>query len=160
MQIRHALPNDLAELTRIEAVSYPQAEGASKESIENRMSVFPECFWILEEEGNIRAFINGMATNEPDLIDEMYDDAKMHDYNGQWQMIFSVVTDPNFRGKGYASILMKQVIEDSKKHGRKGIVLTCKDHLLKFYGSFGFHNEGLSQSTHGDVQWYQMRLTF
>lgn len=43
---------------------------------------------------------------------------------------------------------------------RKGIVLTCKERLIGFYAQFGFVDEGVSVSTHGDVVWHQMRLTF
>ena len=160
MKIRHAKESDIDELTKIEAVSYPAAEGASKKSISERVEAFPKHFWILEDEGYIKAFINGMVTNETNLTDAMYDNAYMHNNNGEWQMIFSVVTDPKFRGQGYAGTLMKQVIKDTKKQGSKGIVLTCKEHLLGFYGGFGFQNEGVSESTHGDVMWYQMRMTF
>lgn len=159
MRIRHATKDDIAKLSEIEAASYPPAEGASKESITKRVAVFPECFWILEEDGEIRAFINGMATDLPDLTDEMYDHAQMHQPDGQWQMLFSVVTAPDFRHRGYASDVMRQVLADCREK-RKGVVLTCKEALLGFYGSFGFQNEGVSASTHGDVLWYQMRLTF
>ena len=39
----------------------------------------------------------------------------------------------------------------------KGIVLTCKEHLIPFYSEFGFVDEGISSSTHGNVLWHQMR---
>lgn len=32
--------------------------------------------------------------------------------------------------------------------------------LRHFYASFGFVEEGISTSTHGNVTWYQMRLQF
>ena len=51
-------------------------------------------------------------------------------------------------------------LNQAKKEGKKGIVLTCKDRLVHYYAKFGFVNEGVSESTHGDVVWYQMRLTF
>ena len=54
-----------------------------------------------------------------------------------------------------------QVIEDAKKQGRKGLVLTCKEKLIPYYAKFGFSDEGVSEkSTHGNVVWHQMRLTF
>ena len=59
-----------------------------------------------------------------------------------------------------ASALLRQVKADAKAAGRKGIVLTCKDRLLGFYAQFGFVDEGISGSTHGDVVWHQMRLRF
>ena len=160
MNIRHATLQDVETIAKIEAASYPAVEGASKESIEKRVTVFPNHFWLLEDEGKMLGFINGMVTNERDLTDEMYDHAEMHDDTGKWLMIFSVVTAPEYRRKGYAGMIMKQVIEDARTEHREGIVLTCKERLLPFYGSFGYENEGISKSVHGDAVWYQMRLTF
>ena len=75
-------------------------------------------------------------------------------------MIFSVVTAPAHRHEGCASRVLHQVCADAKAAGRKGIVLTCKERLIGFYAQFGFVDEGVSVSTHGDVVWHQMRLTF
>lgn len=160
MAIRHAEMADLDRLAAIEEAGYPAAEGASKESIRGRLSVYPDCFWVLEREGNICAFVNGFVTDQADLTDEMYDDPKMHDPKGAWQMIFSVVTAPEARHTGAASELLRQVKADAKAAGRKGIVLTCKEKLLGFYAQFGFVDEGVSSSEHGGVVWHQMRLTF
>ena len=49
---------------------------------------------------------------------------------------------------------------DARAQGRRGLVLTCKDRLVHYYAKFGFVSEGVSESTHGGVVWYQMRLTF
>lgn len=61
---------------------------------------------------------------------------------------------------GLAGWLLQQAIADAKKQGRKGLVLTCKDALIPYYAKFGFVNEGVSESVHGNVVWYQMRLRF
>lgn len=152
---------DVKNLAEIEAASYPPLEGASEDSIRARMNAFSNHLWILENDNaKILAFINGFVTDEKDLTDEMYDNPSMHNENGAWQMIFSVVTAPDERKHGYASLVMKKVIEDAKEQGRKGIVLTCKDKLLGFYSTFGFVSEGVSESTHRNVKWNQMRLTF
>ena len=158
--IRHAAVTDGVKLAEIEQMSYPQAEGASQNRIEERIEAFPDHFWIMEKSGEIVAFINGMATDAKDLSDEMYVNASIHDENGRWQMIFSVVTAPEHRGHGYASRIMRQVITDAKKDSRQGAVLTCKKELIDFYSKFGFVNEGVSVSIHGGALWYQMRLTF
>ncbi|MDD6154285.1 MAG: GNAT family N-acetyltransferase [Eubacteriales bacterium] len=86
--------------------------------------------------------------------------AEMHDEHGAWQMIFSVVTAPEHRGNGFASRVLNAVIDDAARQGRKGLVLTCKARLIPFYSKFGFQNEGISKSVHGNVTWYQMRITF
>lgn len=158
MHIRHAIPDDLDILSRLETESYPAAEGASRESIQRRIQYYPNHFWILENDtGEVSAFVNGFCTNLPDLTDEMYDRPEMHDPEGVWQMIFSVVTAPEYRGRGYAGLLLEQVKKDAGAENRKGIVLTCKERLVPFYSKYGFVDEGISVSVHGNVVWHQMR---
>ena len=93
------------------------------------------------------------------LTDDMYENASLHDESGAWQMIFGVNTVPSHRRQGHAGLLIRQSIEDAKTQHRKGLVLTCKEALIHYYASFGFKNEGISESVHGNVTWYQMRLT-
>ena len=57
--------------------------------------------------------------------------------------------------------LLRRAIEDARVQGRRGLVLTCKDHLVPYYAKFGFQDEGVTdKSTHGNVAWHQMRLSF
>ena len=157
MKIRKATINDLEELTKIEAECFPATEAATEESFRGRLEVYPDFFWILEkEDGEIVSFVNGMATNDEILTDEMFENTNLHDENGDWQMIFGVNTIPEFRHRGYAEKVLRKVLEDAKK----GVVLTCKDRLVPFYGKIGFVNEGLSESTHGGAVWYNMRIIF
>ena len=75
-------------------------------------------------------------------------------------MIFGVNTLPEYRRNGCAGTLINKCINDAKAQGRKGVVLTCKDALIPYYSKFGFVNEGISKSVHGNVKWNQMRITF
>ena len=78
-----------------------------------------------------------------------------------WQMIFGVNTLPDYRKHGYAGQLIQCAIKDAREQGRKGLVLTCKEKLIKYYAKFSFVDEGVSdKSTHGNAVWHQMRLTF
>ena len=104
--------------------------------------------------------VDGMVTDQPDLTDDLYENAALHSETGAWQMIFGVVTRPEYRKHGLAAQLLNRAIADARQQGRKGLVLTCKDKLVHYYAKFGFVNEGVSQSTHGNVAWNQMRLTF
>ena len=107
------------------------------------------------------AFVDGFVTDIPDLTDEMYEKASMHNEHGAWQMIFGVNTLPSYRNHGFAGQLIQCAIHNAKIQERKGLVLTCKDRLVPYYAKFGFKNEGISdKSTHGNVSWNQMRLTF
>lgn len=160
MNIRYATMNDLDAIAEVEVKCFLPAEAATRESFEKRLAVFPNHFWILENDEKIVSVINGLVTDTPTLRDEMYANASLHDEAGAWQMIFGVETLPEFQGKGYAAKLMEQVIIDCKKQRRKGIVLTCKDKMVSFYEKFGFMNEGKSTSNHGGVLWLEMRLSF
>lgn len=160
MLIRQATIQDLDAITELERLCFPLAEAATRESFENRLKVFGEHFWLLFEGEQLIAMVNGMVTDIPLLSDAMFEDATMHDDKGAWQMIFGVETHPDYRRKGYASMLLGRAICDAKLQGRKGLVLTCKKELIPFYAELGFENEGVSASVHGGAVWYDMRLTF
>lgn len=160
MEIRKATIDDLEAITAVEAECFPMAEAATKEDFKKRLEVYADYFWLLHDGDQLISFVNGMVTDEADLVDEMYHEADRHDEKGKWQMIFGVNTIPSQRKKGYAERVLRQVIADSRDKGRSGLVLTCKEGLIPFYSKLGFKNEGVSGSTHGNVTWYQMRLRF
>ena len=161
MNIRNGRISDVDELTAIEAECFPAAEAAERKSFEDRLKHYADHFWILEDDnGKIISFVNGMVTDEEHLTDKMYEKASMHDENGAWQMIFGVNTLPKYRKNGYAETVLRNVISDAKEQSRKGLVLTCKEKLIHFYGKLGFVDEGVSDSEHGGVVWHEMRLTF
>ena len=161
MRIRTASMADLAAVTAVEAACFPAAEAATERDFAQRLAVYPNHFWLLEEDdGTLVSFVNGLVTDEPLLRDEMYADASLHNEHGAWQMIFGVNTLPQYRRRGLAGQVLERVIADARAQGRKGCVLTCKDKLIHYYEKFGFQNEGVSASTHGGVVWYDMRLTF
>lgn len=161
MIFRHANINDLDQIAKIEKICFTPAEAATKSAFADRLKIYPNHFYVAEENGNIIACVNGFVTDEPDLTDEMYEKAQMHNENGKWQMIFGVTTLPKYRSKGIATKLLQNIIFDARKQGRKGVVLTCRDKLVTFYKKFGFVDEDITdKSTHGNISWHQMRLTF
>ena len=160
MEIRYATRKDIPAIANVEAECFPPAEAATEEEFIERVGHYGNHFWLMFEEGKLIAFVDGFVTDEPDLTDEMYENAGMHNENGAWQMIFGVNTLPVYRRKGYAGQLIEQAIKDAKQQGRKGLVLTCKDKLIPYYAKFGFKDEGVSdKSTHGNAVWHQMRLS-
>ena len=160
MKIRMATMEDLEAIAVIELRCFPIEEAATEEDFKERLTVYLNHFWVMEDEGKIISFVNGLVMDESILQDKMFEDAKMHDENGQWQMIFGVNTIPEYRRQGCAEAIINRVISDARAQGRKGLVLTCKEKMLHYYEKFGFKNEGISQSTHGGAVWYDMRLTF
>ena len=159
MLIRTATIDDLVAISAVEAECFPLAEAATIDEFKERLEHYANHFWLMFDDDKLIAFVDGFCTDEPDLTDEMYAKTDMHSEEGAWQMIFGVNTLPDYRNQGFAGELLKQAISDAKFHGRKGLVLTCKDKLIHYYSKFGFINEGISESVHGNVTWYQMRLT-
>lgn len=161
MKIRTATIHDLDQIAAVEAECFPTTEAATREELKARLEVYGVHFWLMFDEEKLIAFVDGMVTDEPDLVDEMYEKAEMHQEEGTWQMIFGVNTLPAYRRKGYAGQLLEKAVSDAKEQGRKGLVLTCKEQLVHYYAKFGFVDEGIStKSVHGNVVWNQMRLTF
>lgn len=161
MIIRKATMNDLDAISEVESECFPAAEAATKEEFRERLESYADHFLLMFDGEKLAAFIDGFVTDEPDLTDEMYENAAMHSESGKWQMIFGVNTLPEYRRRGLAGTLIREMIAEAKRQGRDGLVLTCKDRLVHYYAKFGFLNEGVSgKSTHGGAVWNQMRLTF
>ena len=160
MMIRQATIDDLDEIYHVEAECFPPNEAATKKEFEERLKYYPNHFWVIFEDEKLIAFIDGFATDDENLNDEMYEDASLHDENGSWQMIFGLNTLPEYRNRGYAGKLIRHVIDTAKKENRSGVVLTCKKELINYYSKFGFVDEGISASKHGGETWNQMRLRF
>lgn len=158
--IRNATISDCAAITALEAACFPEAEAAPYESFAARLAAFPDRFWLLFLDGELVSMVNGSLSNERDLRDEMFHDAGLHNSEGAWQMIFGVATHPSYRCRGFAGQLLETAIDQCRREGREGLVLTCKAAKLDYYGKFGFVNEGLSTSQHGGDVWYQMRIRF
>lgn len=158
MIVRNAEISDIERVAEIERLSYPAAEGASEAQISERINAFPENFFILENNGEVLAFINGIRTDSSELTDEMYENTSLNQRNGSRFMVFSVVTNPLYRRKGYASRVMEELISECRNRDISEIVLTCKEKLIPFYSRFGFIYEHVSGSVHGGAVWHQMRL--
>ena len=159
-QIRPVRPSDLAAVTEVEAVCFPAAEAAPEESFQSRIEAFPDCFFIAEKDGKIIGFINGCATDERTIRDEMFEDSSLHKPDGVYQSIFGLDVIPEYRRHGVAADLMEHLIEDARTRGRRGLILTCKDRLIHYYEKFGYRNLGVSASVHGGAVWYDMLLEF
>lgn len=160
ISIRRVASSDLDAVAEIEAQCFPQAEAASRAAFAERISVFPESFFVAEDNGTIIGFINGCVINDTRITDELFEDAAHHVPTGEYQTIFGLDVLPAYRQQGIAAMLMRHLIDVSKQRGRRGVLLTCKDKLLHYYKKFGFENMGVSQSAHGGALWYDMILRF
>ena len=160
MTFRNATITDLAAIHRLENECFPPNEAASLETLSNRLQVFPHHFWLLENEGQLIGFINGMVTDNKTIVDEMFTHTHLHNENGSWQSVFGLAVAPAYRRQGYAEMLINHLIKRAKAQNRKGITLTCKAYLIPYYKKLGFTDTGLSASVHGGEVWHDMVMAF
>ena len=158
MRIRNAKPEDVEEIIRIEAVCFPPAEAARPEDVRARYAAFPENFFVCEQEGRIAGFINGCTTDAPALPDALYHDVSLHRPDGAYQTVFGLDVLPEFRKNGIGGRLIRHYVDAARARGKKGVVLTCKDHMIRFYERAGFTCQGVSASSHGGAKWNDMRI--
>ena len=156
--------HELEAIAKVEAMCFPLEEAAPAEVLQARAETFPESFLTAEEDrpegGRIIGFINGCVTNEKTICDEMFEDASLHCPEGEYQSIFGLDVIPECRRNGVATALMEALISAARSAGRKGLILTCKNHLIPYYERFGYRNMGVSRSVHGGAVWYDMILEF
>lgn len=158
--LRPATIEDIERIAEIESRCFPEAEAATLKSFNERFAVFPECFFVLEVNGKIVGHINGCINGSPELPDELYENASLHQPDGKFQTVFGLAVDPEFQHQGYASLLTEHLVGISKTRGQGGMILTCKEYLVGFYEKYGFKCQGQSASTHGGAVWNDMLLKF
>ncbi|MBP2650097.1 MAG: GCN5-related N-acetyltransferase [Firmicutes bacterium] len=158
VRIRKVTPTDLNRVAEIEAICFPAAEAASQEAFQQRIAAFPEYFLVAEINDTLVGFINGCVTNSSVIYDELFANTQHHVPNGVNASVFGLDVIPEYRNQGIAAQLMKHFIQEAKIAGKKSIILTCKAKLIHYYASFGYVNDGVSKSTHGGAEWFDMTL--
>ena len=114
--------------------------------------MFPEQFFVVEQDGRVVGFINGCSADTPHLPDEFYADANHHQPNGAYAFVFGLAVHPDYQRRGMATALLNHYIATMRERGKHGVVLTCKAHLLDYYCGFGFAHGGVADSEHGGAQ--------
>lgn len=159
IKIRGVQPADLESVTNIEAACFPASEAASCQAFQERIAAFPESFLVAETEGHLIGFINGCVTDSLVICDEFFQSTSHHIASGENLTVFGLDVIPEYRNRGIAAKLMQQFIQLAQDSGRKRVILTCKAKLVHYYESFGYTNSGISRSTHGGAEWFDMTLT-
>ena len=64
--------DSLKAVTELEAKCFPAAEAAGRAAFFDRLASFPDHFWLLYEDEKLVSMINGMATDEEHLTEDVY----------------------------------------------------------------------------------------
>ena len=78
MKITYAEEKDIAAIAAAESACFPPAEAATEQEFVERIKYYGNHFWLLYDADKLIAFVDGFVTDEPDLTDDMYENACMH----------------------------------------------------------------------------------
>jgi ribosomal protein S18 acetylase RimI-like enzyme len=156
---RQAIPSDTDRCFQIETQAYEGDEAATREKIAIRIAQYPQGFLVMELEGKVIGFINGGCAHEVVMSDESFKELIGHDPAAPNVVIMSVVIDPAYQGKGYATLLMNTFVEHMARLGKQTIHLMCKERHVALYERLGYAYVKPSASDHGGMAWHEMVMT-
>ncbi|MGJ8585418.1 MAG: GNAT family N-acetyltransferase [Marinosulfonomonas sp.] len=157
-RFRTPTPKHAARCFEIESAAYDASSAAPQASIARRIAQYPEGFLLVELDDTIVGFINSGCAHQVEMADHDFKDMIGHDPKAPHIVIMSVVVDPEFQGQGLAKALMQEFIKRAADMKKQTVQLMCREHLIPFYGSFGFRYIRPSDSDHGGGQWHEMTL--
>lgn len=156
---RQPIKDDLNRIIEIENTGFSPDEAASKEAMDERISVIPDSFILaLDDHDRIMGYVVGPVIPERYLYDELFEKTVPNPKSGGYQTILSLVIDPDYQKFGIASHLLTELATHSRQANRTGITLTCLENLIPFYEKNGYKVEGISASQHAGETWYNMVL--
>ncbi|EPQ0971262.1 GNAT family N-acetyltransferase [Citrobacter farmeri] len=153
---RQAVPADVDRCYEIETLAYEGDEAATREKIATRIQRYPQGFMCMELNGEVAGFINAGCAWEVVMSDEEFKELVGHDPDAPNAVIMSVVVHPDFQGKGYSSLMMREFVTRMKAMRKKTIHLMCKDRHVDLYAHFGYRYVKPSESDHGGMAWHEM----
>lgn len=153
---RSATQKDADRCYAIEIGAYEGDEAATLAKITKRIEAFSQGFLVMERDGQVIGFINSGCAYDVVMSDENFKELVGHDAAAPNVVIMSVVIDPLFQGRGYASRLMRAFESQMKTQGKRTIHLMCKERHIALYAHFGYRYVRPSESDHGGMVWHEM----
>ncbi|WP_338551468.1 GNAT family N-acetyltransferase [Paenibacillus sp. KS-LC4] len=149
--------HELLQALELELRCYPPEAAATEAGFQYRFQEYPSYFWSAwSEEGELLGIANGIRTEQESCGDEMKG-SHQGEYAGDNFCILTIAVAPAFRRRGIAAKLLDKLIQACENEGLKAIILMCEPHLISFYEQAKFTYVGKASSTHGGIEWYEMR---
>ena len=145
----------------LEAICFPPGVADSFEHVMDRYHAAPNLFYVAvsRDTEKVVAMLDGIATDENRFRDAFFEDASLHQGEGENVMLTGLSVLPGFRNQGIARGLMELLLKKEKENGRKMAFLTCEENKIAMYSRMGFVERGLSDSVLGGQVWYEMTCT-
>jgi len=147
----------LAKVIEIEKASYPSDEAASPAAVRFRRESAGEYFYVALDGSDVIAFVMSTLSEGEELSENTM---SSHKPEGTVLCIHSVVTKEEFRKQGIARAVLRRFLEEIGSNAThvKTVLLLSKTHLIPFYESCGFQDNGESNVDHGADVWHEMKL--
>lgn len=152
----------ISYICRLEAEAFDPASAASRESIVKRIMDSPYCKAVYKPGSKqCMGFILSSGYRGTRLDQQSMD---CHDDDGESLCIHSLVIDRAYRGQGFGRSVLLAYVEEYRQAVLEGslplkrILLICRERLIPFYESVGFHNLGQSSVVMGDKPWFLQEL--
>lgn len=155
---REILPEEAQQAAAIEQICFPPNEACSESMMIERVATAPDLFLVAvdRETGKLAGFLNGLATDEYNLRDDFFTDAKLHNPDGSNVMLLGLDVLPQYQKQGLAREIVFQYLRREQTRNRKMVVLTCLKSKVNMYTKMGFCDRGISESAWGGEQWHEM----
>ncbi|MFT5467695.1 MAG: ribosomal protein S18 acetylase RimI-like enzyme [Verrucomicrobiales bacterium] len=112
--VRHARPDDLAELDRLEAVCWGKLR-APVERMARRVEIYPEGQFVMDLEGKIAGAVFSQRIDELAQLDGLTDGGaeQLYSPSGSIVQLLAANVDPGFRNRGLGDQLREFVLQIS-----------------------------------------------
>ena len=140
MKIRNATTQDIEKVAELEK----RIEGenaATKDTLLSRFNMFPQGFYLAEQEGNVLGYVESCLWNKDNFetFDEIKDFPKQHNSEGRNLYIIFLGVDKNQRRRRIGSELIRTLQNyASEKKLDKVQLVAGESFLVDFYKGLGF----------------------
>ena len=151
--------DDIDQIMQIENAGFTADEAASKSAMMDRILTISDSFIVAVNEKDCPiGYVVGPIIFKRYLSDDLFESTCPNQPFGGYQSILSLAVAPDYRNCQIANKLLSALEEKCRLQNRKGITLTCLESLVPYYKKHGYQLEGLSESQHAGVAWYNMVL--
>ncbi|WP_201003289.1 GNAT family N-acetyltransferase [Paenibacillus glycanilyticus] len=158
IELRLITEKELEEALRLERQCYVPEAAATREGFRYRLEHYPGYFWSAWSGGKLLGITNGIRTSAWSCGDEMKGE-QQDEEKGDNFCILTVAVAEEARRQGVGAMLLERLVSTCDRAGHHAIILMCERHLIPFYERAGFAYVGEAESSHGGIEWHEMRRT-
>lgn len=158
IELRLIKEHELDEAMRLEQSCYVPDAAATREGFRYRFERYPNYFWSAWSEGRLVGITNGIRTAAWTCGDEMKKD-QQDEEEGCNFCILTVAVAVEARRQRIGAMLLDRIVYECDAAGHEAILLMCERYLIPFYEQAGFTYIGAAASSHGGIEWHEMRRT-